>query len=52
MRVSVSFRFIMDSYQWTTSDPSIINSKASPDFCVSKAKPLTEKIIVKMNWIQ
>ena len=50
MHVDVGFRFIVDSYQWTTSDPTMVKSKASPGFCVSKAKPLNEIIKVKINW--
>lgn len=46
MHVGVCFRFIVDSYQWTTSDPAMVNSKASPGFFVSKAKPLNEIIEV------
>jgi len=50
MHVGVSFRFIVDSYQRTTSDPTIVNSKASPSFCVCKTKPLNEIIKVKIIW--
>lgn len=50
LHVSVGFSFIVKSYQWTASDPSTVNTKASPGFCVSKTKPLNEVIKVKINW--
>lgn len=48
--VGVSFSFIVYSYQWTASLPSIINTKTSPGFCVSKTKPLYQVIKVKIDW--
>lgn len=49
MHVGVGFRFFVGFYQWTTSDPVMVNSEASLVFCLSTAKPLNHIIKVKIN---
>lgn len=49
MHVGVGVRFFVHSYQWTTSDSVMVNSEASPGFCLSKSRPLNHTIKVKIN---
>lgn len=44
---TLGFSFVIGSYLCTTPDLAMVNSKAFPGFCVSKAKSLAEMIKVK-----